>query len=104
MIRSLEDIAPDFGRYLIEYQFGEIYSRPGLGLREREIAAVASLAAMGNATAQLRVHIKAALNVGVGRGELVEVFMQISVYAGFPAALNAIFAARDVFAELDLEI
>ncbi|WP_323010628.1 carboxymuconolactone decarboxylase family protein [Paracoccus sp. (in: a-proteobacteria)] len=101
VIKSLEAVAPDFARYLIEYPFGDIYSRPGLGLKEREIVTVASLAAMGNAVPQLKVHIEAALNVGVSRNELIEVFIQISVYAGFPAALNAIFAARDVFLHLD---
>ena len=99
VVASLADIAPDFARYLIEFPFGDIYSRPGLGLREREIATIAALAAMGNATPQLRVHIRAGLNVGLTRAEITEVLMQMAVYAGFPAALNGLFAAREVFAE-----
>lgn len=98
VIDSLQDIAPDFARYLIEFPFGDIYSRPGLDLRSREIAVVAALTALGNATPQLKVHIQAALNVGVAREEVVEVIMQMAVYAGFPAALNGLFAAKDVFA------
>ena len=98
VVASLADIAPDFARYLIEFPFGYIYSRPGLDLRSREIAVVAALTAMGNAAPQLKVHLRAALNVGVTRQEIVEVIMQMAVYAGFPAALNGLTAAREVFA------
>lgn len=98
VVDSLSDIAPDFGRYLIEFPFGDIYSRPGLDTRSREIATIAALTAMGNATPQLKVHIGAGLNVGLGRQEIVEIIMQMAVYAGFPAALNGLFAAREVFA------
>ena len=98
VVSSLADIAPDFARYLIEFPFGDIYSRPGLDLRSREIAVVAALTAMGNAAPQLKVHLRAALNVGVTQEEIVEVIMQMAVYAGFPAALNGLSAAREVFA------
>ncbi|MBU3031399.1 carboxymuconolactone decarboxylase family protein [Paracoccus sp. XHP0099] len=99
VIAALADIAPDFATYLLEFPFGDIYSRDGLGLREREIATIAALAAMGHAQPQLKVHIRAGLNVGLTRDEIVEVLMQMAVYAGFPAALNGLFAAREVFAE-----
>ncbi|MBJ2157804.1 carboxymuconolactone decarboxylase family protein [Variovorax sp. IB41] len=101
VVRSLADIAPDFARLLIEFPFGDIYSRPGLDLRSREIAVVAALTAMGNAAPQLKVHIQGALNVGVTRTEVIEIIMQMAVYAGFPAALNGISAAREVFAADD---
>lgn len=101
MVASLAGIAPDFARYLIEFPFGDIYSRPGLDLRSREIAVVAALTAMGNAAPQLKVHLQGALNVGVTRAEIVEVIMQMAVYAGFPAALNALAAAKEVFATAD---
>jgi 4-carboxymuconolactone decarboxylase len=99
VVASLSDIAPDFARYLIEFPFGDIYSRPGLDLKSREIAVVAALTAMGNAAPQLKVHIQGALNVGVSRQEIVETIMQMAVYAGFPAALNGFAAAREVFAQ-----
>ncbi len=101
VIESLKDIAPDLGRYTIEFPFGDIYSRPGLDLKSREIATVAALTALGNAAPQLKVHINAALNVGCTREEIVEVIMQMTVYAGFPAALNGMFAAKEVFKERD---
>ena len=86
VIESLKDIAPDFARYVIEFPFGDIYSRPGLDLKSREIAVVAALTALGNAAPQLKVHIHGALNVGCTRQEVVEVIVQMAVYAGFPAA------------------
>jgi 4-carboxymuconolactone decarboxylase len=103
VLASLAPIAPDFARLLIEFPFGDIYSRPKLDLRSREIATIAALAALGNAQPQLKVHIEAALNVGCTRDEIVEVFMQMAVYAGFPAALNALFATREVFAHIDAQ-
>ncbi|NDJ57719.1 carboxymuconolactone decarboxylase family protein [Enterobacteriaceae bacterium 4M9] len=100
VIASVRDIAPDFADLLIEFPFGDIYSRPGLDLRTRELATVAALTAMANATPQLKVHIAAALNVGCSEQEVIEVIMQMAVYAGFPSALNGLFAAKDVFNNL----
>jgi 4-carboxymuconolactone decarboxylase len=97
VVAALADIAPDFARYLIEFPFGDIYCRDGLDLKSREIATVAALTAMGNATPQLKVHIEAGLNVGLTEAEIVETIMQMAVYAGFPAALNGLFAAKEVF-------
>ena len=101
VLDSLRDIAPDFANYVLEFPFGDIYSRPGLDLKSREIAVVAALTAMGNAAPQLKAHIDGALNVGCSREEVIEVIMQMAVYAGFPAALNGLFAAKEVFAERD---
>ena len=101
VVDALAPIAPDFARLLIEFPFGDIYSRPQLDLKAREIATIAALAALGNAQPQLKVHIEGALNVGCSREEIVEVFIQMAVYAGFPAALNALFAAREVFEQRD---
>ena len=98
---KLGDLAPDLERMVVAFGFGDVYGRPGLGLREREIATVAALTALGTAGRQLRVHLRAALKVGVTREELVEVVMQMAVYAGFPAALNGISAVREVFAAAD---
>ncbi|MBW4521806.1 MAG: carboxymuconolactone decarboxylase family protein [Scytolyngbya sp. HA4215-MV1] len=99
VIERLKTIAPDLGRYIIEFAFGDVYSRPGLDLKSREIATIAALAALGNAQPQLKVHIQGALNVGCTETEVIEVLLQMAVYAGFPAALNGIAAASEVFAE-----
>ncbi len=99
VVAQLARSFPDFATLLVEFPFGDIYARPGLGHREREIATVAALCAMGTAAPQLRVHLHAALHVGCTPAEIVEVLMQMAVYAGFPAALNGLAAAREVFAE-----
>lgn len=101
LIDSLKDIAPDLARYIIEFPFGDVLSREGLSLKEREIATVSALTALGNAQPQLRAHIHNALNVGCTRQEVVEIMIQMAVYAGFPAALNGIEAAKAVFCERD---
>lgn len=98
VMASLADIAPDFARLVVEFPFGDIYTRPGLDLRTRELATVAALTAMATAPGQLRIHIHGALNVGCHRSEILEVIMQMVVFAGFPAALNGLAAAREVFA------
>ena len=92
---ALKEIAPDLYRYIIEFAFGDILSRPGLPVATREIVTLSALSAMGTAQPQLRVHINAALNVGVPRAQIVELFMQIAVYAGIPAALNARYLAPE---------
>jgi 4-carboxymuconolactone decarboxylase len=98
---SLNDIAPDMVRYMMEFVFGEISSRPGLEMKPREITAMAALAALGTAPNQLKIHIKGALNCGCTREEIVEVLIQVLVYAGFPAALNGLRLAKEVFQEID---
>ena len=104
VVEALAQSFPDFATYLVEYPFGDIYSRPGLGLREREIAVVAALCAMGNAAPQLKLHLHAALHVGCTPTEIVEVVMQMSVCAGFPAALNGLSAVREVFGEAGIAL
>ena len=84
---------------MIEFPFGDIYSRPGLDLKTRELITVAALTTLGNCQPQLKVHIGAALNVGCTQEQIIETIMQMAVYAGFPAALNGAFAAKEVFAE-----
>ena len=100
---SLDDIAPDLVRFVVEFPYGDIYSRPGLDLKYREIATVAALTALGNAQTQLQSHIEGALNVGCTREEIIEVIIQMAVYAGFPASINGINSAKKVFERLDNE-
>lgn len=97
MLANLREVAPDFGRLAVEFAFGDIYSRPGLALAEREIASISALTVLGNASSQLKVHIRAALNVGLTKTQVAEIIVQMAVYAGFPAALNALSVAKEVF-------
>ncbi len=82
------DSLGDLGRYIVEFAFGDIYSRPGLSLRDRELITVAMLAAMGAREPQLDVHLGGAVNAGVTIEELREVIIHVAPYAGFPAAIN----------------
>lgn len=102
-VNDLKELVPEIERYIAEYPFGDIYSRPGLDLKIRELAAIAALTAMGNAKPQLKVHLHAALNNGATRQEVIEVILQMTVYAGFPVALNALYTAREIFASRDLK-
>jgi 4-carboxymuconolactone decarboxylase len=96
-IRALQDIAPALGRFTVEFGYGEVLCRPALDLQTRQLCTAAALAALGNAAPQLRYHIHGARNVGWSPREIVEVLILVTVYAGFPAALNSIAAAREVF-------
>lgn len=104
VIETLRRSFPDFATYIVEFPFGDIYARPGIGLREREFATIAALCAMGNAAPQLRVHLHAALHVGCKPSEIVEIMMQMAVYAGFPAALNGLAEVRRVFEECGIAL
>ncbi len=99
-IERLRSLHPDLEKLVMEFAFSDIYGRPELDMKSREIATVAALAAMGH-TAQLKVHVQAALNVGVTKVEIVEIILQMALYAGFPAAINAMQAAREVFDDME---
>jgi 4-carboxymuconolactone decarboxylase len=92
------EVAPDFARMTVEFPFGDLYSRGIIDLRTREVAAIAALAALGHYP-QLRVHVEAALNLGAAAEEIVEILMQTAIYAGFPAALNALTECHDLLTE-----
>ena len=97
VIASLQNVAPDLGKYIIEFAFGDIYCRDGLSLQERELITITSLLTAGGCEAQLDVHINGALNVGVAPGKVVETFLQCIPYTGFPKVLNAISVAKKIF-------
>jgi 4-carboxymuconolactone decarboxylase len=84
---------------VVEFGFGDLYSRPGLDAKSRQIAIIASLTSLGTAAPQLRLHIDIGLNVGLTREQIVEVIMQMAVYAGMPAVLNGLSAVKEVLAQ-----
>ena len=99
VINGLKDISPDLGKFIIEYSFGDIYTRDGLDLKSKEIAVVAALTAMGTAQPQLKVHINGALNTGSSVCEVKEVILQMAVYAGFPGCINGMNTLKEVISE-----
>lgn len=102
VIKSLEDIAPDLGKFIVEFVFGNIYTREGLTTEEREMITLSSLLTAGGCEPQLEVHINGALNVGISPEKVIETFLQCIPYTGFPKVLNAVFAAKKVFSERGL--
>jgi 4-carboxymuconolactone decarboxylase len=99
VIESLRDIAPDLGRYIVEFTFGDVYYRPWLSMPLRQLVTVGALTAFGDTSSVLRVHLGAALNVGLSRTQVIEALIHVVPYAGFPRVLNAITVAREVFEE-----
>lgn len=99
VLSSLQDIAPALGKYILEFAFGDIYSRPGLDLQQRQLVTVASLATQGGCEPQLEVHINAALNVGLTPNQIIEAILHCSPYVGFPRVINAVKVGQSVFAK-----
>lgn len=102
VVDALEDISPELAHQVVAWGFGEIYARPGLDPRDRQLVTLGMLTALGGCEAQLDVHVNAALNVGLTPQQIVEALLHAAVYCGFPRAVNATFTAKKVFAERGL--
>jgi 4-carboxymuconolactone decarboxylase len=101
-VEGVGAVAPAVAEMIVSFAYGDVMARPGLDIKTRQICTVAMLAAMGGHTApELKAHIRGALNVGWTKQEIVEVVTQVTVYAGFPAALNALHVAKKVFADYE---
>lgn len=96
-LRAVEGLG-DLGRSILEFVYGDIYMRPGLSLRDRELAAVATLVALGRSS-QIPQHLRGALRTGVTPDELREVILQTAAIAGFPPAMNAMSTLKTILAE-----
>ncbi|MER7765816.1 carboxymuconolactone decarboxylase family protein [Kitasatospora sp. NPDC096140] len=102
VVESLDDINPELGHQVVAWGFGEIYSRPQLAPRDRQLVTLGMLTALGGCEPQLEVHVNASLNVGLTPEQIVEALLHSAAYCGFPKALNATFVAKKVFAERGL--
>lgn len=94
-----QDVAPDMERYIVEFIAGDILSRAGLDAKSRQLVTLSALAALNTAPAELKMHMGGCLNLGWTEVEVTEALIQIAVFAGFPASLNALSIAQEVFAE-----
>ncbi|GAA3007960.1 carboxymuconolactone decarboxylase family protein [Kitasatospora albolonga] len=99
---ALSDVAPDLGRYVAEFAFGDVYSRPGLDPKQRQLLTLASLLALGDCEPQLSFHTKVALEVGATPQEIVETVLHCLVFVGFPRTFNGVAVVRKVLAEQGL--
>ena len=100
---DLEEIAPDVGKYIIEFAYGDIYSREGLTNQQRALVTLSSLITQGTEP-QLELHINTSLTSGLTPKEVVEAIMQLIPYTGFPRVLNALTIAKKVFNQRELEV
>lgn len=97
-IEQVEQFYPDFAKMIVEFGFGDIYSRPGLNEKQRELLTIAALITQG-ATSQLPFHIHASLNLGLTPKEIVEAILHCVPYVGFPRAIEAFFVVMEIFKE-----
>jgi 4-carboxymuconolactone decarboxylase len=99
---GFKDIAPDLSKYVVEFAFGDIYSRPGLDNKQKVLTTISALVAQG--TPQIEMHVKTGLTVGLTPEEIVGCIMHLIPYTGFPRALNALKAAQKVFEERGISV
>jgi 4-carboxymuconolactone decarboxylase len=99
VVAMMDAISPDFTQYLVEFVFGDIYSRPGLDLKTKEVIALASMATLGNAPLQVKVHIHAAMNLGCSEHDIIELLLQLIPQCGMAVPMNALLIAKEVFEE-----
>lgn len=103
VVSRLQETSPDLARFVVEFGYGDVYTRPTLEDEARQIAAVSALATLGGAEPQLEYHIGVALNVGVPPAVIVETIVFLTPFVGFPRVLNAIRSVRRVFASRGIE-
>ena len=101
VLKGLGKIAPDLANYVLEFIFGDLYARPGLELKIKQMLTITILTTLGNAKPQLAYHINCGLNIGISRQEIIDIMTHVAGYAGFPAALNGVTTAKEVFTERD---
>jgi 4-carboxymuconolactone decarboxylase len=102
VVDSLADVSPELGHQVVAWAFGDMYARPELRARERQLVTLGVLTALGGCELELDVHINAALNVGLTPPEISEALLHSAVYCGIPRALNATLVAKKVFGERGL--
>jgi len=99
-LRAADEFTRPMQELVTEYCWGEIWTRPGLDRRTRSFLNLAMLTAL-NRPHEIKLHVRGALNNGLTRDELMEVFLQSAIYCGVPAALDAMRVAKEVFAEME---
>jgi len=100
---ALADIAPDLRKMIVEFAYGDIYSRDGLGKKKRALVVITAVVTQG-AAPQTKTHITRGLQAGLTPKEIVEALLQLVPYIGFPRVQNALTIAQEVFREKKLTV
>ena len=100
-IKNADDFSRTLQEFVTEYCWGELWNRPGSDRKSRSMLNLAMLAAL-NRPHEIKLHIRGAINNGMTKDEIKEVFLQVGVYCGVPAAVDAFRNAREVFAEMKI--
>jgi 4-carboxymuconolactone decarboxylase len=100
-IRSADDFNMPMQELVTQYCWGDIWNRPGLDRRTRSFLNLAMITAL-NRPHELKLHVKGAINNGVTKDEIREVFLQAAIYCGVPAAIDSFRTAREVFKEMGI--
>lgn len=104
-VETIKEVAPLFAQVNVEFAFGDLYGHKStLSDKTRELVTVGALTVMGHAIPQLKLHVGCALRLGATQEEIVEVITQMIAYCGFPAATNAILAAKEAFADYNHKV
>ncbi|RDH79007.1 4-carboxymuconolactone decarboxylase [Mycolicibacterium moriokaense] len=99
-MENADEFSQPLQELVTEYCWGAVWGRDGLSLKTRSMLNLAMISVL-NRPNELRTHLRGAVNNGVSRDEIREIFLQVAIYAGVPAAVDSFRAAREVFAELD---
>jgi 4-carboxymuconolactone decarboxylase len=100
-IRNADDFNRPMQELVTEYCWNEIWNRPGLDRRTRSFLNLAMLTAL-NRPHELKLHVRGAINNGISKEEIREVFLQAAIYCGVPAAIDSFRSAKEVFKEMGL--
>lgn len=99
IIKNFEAVSPDFANYVVEFAYGDLYARNGFSDKYRELSAVACLIGQGNTGLPLKAHLKGMLNVGWKKEEIIELFIFLTGYAGFPSCVDALMTFKQIIEE-----
>jgi 4-carboxymuconolactone decarboxylase len=101
-LASADDFSMPMQELVTQYCWGDVWNRPGLERTQRSLINLAMISAL-NRPHELKVHVRGAINNGVTKEQIQEVFLQVAIYCGAPAALESFRLAREVFADMEAE-
>ncbi len=100
-IENADDFSMAMQELVTQYCWGDVWNRPGLDRRTRSLLNLAMITAL-NRPHELKLHVRGAINNGVTKDEIKEVFLQAAIYCGVPAAIDSFRGAREVFKEMGI--